>query len=326
MLQVKNVGFSYREGHSVLKDVSFDLPQGAYQAIIGASGCGKSTLLEIIYGLIQLKNGEVIFQGEKVLGPDFRLVPGEPNMKYLPQDFDLMPYTSVAENVGTFLSNMYPEIKKQRVKELLEVVEMTDFSGTKVKFLSGGQKQRVALARVLAKEPELLLLDEPFSHIDNFRKNSLRRNLFSYLKNKGISVVVATHDITDALSFADKTLLLDNQRVLANKQPFDLYNQPESSYIASFFGDVNTVDLMDLNLAETNDERLVYPGELCVDTTSSWTLSVQQSWFRGSYYLIELIDDKRTYYLHENRPFSPGESLKIGLNITEHILKLRKVN
>jgi ABC-type nitrate/sulfonate/bicarbonate transport system ATPase subunit len=132
-------------------------------------------------------------------------------MKYLAQDFDLMPLTTAAENVGSFLSNVYKDEKDRRILELLQIVEMEDFANTKVQYLSGGQQQRVALAKVLALEPEVLLLDEPFSHIDNFRKNALRRNLFAYLKNKGITVIVATHDSTDALSFADETIVLKTE-------------------------------------------------------------------------------------------------------------------
>ena len=174
MLSVQNITFSYNE-IPTLHSISLDLSKGKNLALIGESGCGKSTLLKLIYGLYDLNEGNIFWNETEVLGTSFNLVPGMPFMKYLSQDFDLMPYITVAENVGKYLSNIYKDKKDQRVAELLEIVEMTEFATVKAQFLSGGQMQRVALARVLALEPEVMLLDEPFSHIDNFRKNSLRR-------------------------------------------------------------------------------------------------------------------------------------------------------
>src|SRR5690606_4683314 len=107
--------------------------------------------------------------------------------------------------------------------ELLEVVELTEFSNIKVKFLSGGQKQRVALARALANKPEILLLDEPFSHIDNFKKRSLRRKLFHYLKANNIACIVASHDHEDVLPYADRMLVLNKANIVANHTPEHLY-------------------------------------------------------------------------------------------------------
>ena len=135
-----------------------------------------------MYGLYDLDNGEIHYEDKQILGPKYNLIPGEDYIKYLAQDFDLMPYITVEENVGKFLSNIYKNEKKARVQELLAMVEMTEFAKVKAKYLSGGQQQRVALARVLALKPEILLLDEPFSQIDSFRKNSPRRNLFNYFK------------------------------------------------------------------------------------------------------------------------------------------------
>ncbi|HSP12935.1 MAG TPA: ATP-binding cassette domain-containing protein, partial [Salegentibacter sp.] len=173
MLKLKNVSFAYLE-KPVLKNISFNLEKGENLSIIGESGCGKSTLLKLIYGLLHT-NGKIFWNEKELLGPQFNIVPGEPFIKYLAQDFDLMPPLTVAENIGKHLSNMYPRKKKKRIEELMEVVEMTELANEKAKHLSGGQQQRVALARALANEPELLLLDEPFSHIDHFRKNNLRR-------------------------------------------------------------------------------------------------------------------------------------------------------
>ena len=169
MLQVKNISFGYTN-KVVINKIDFTVTPGQNIAILGESGCGKSTLLKLIYGLYDLVEGQIFWNEMAVLGPQFNLIPGMDCMKYLAQDFDLMPYTTVAENVGKYLSNINIEQKNNRIQELLEIVEMTEFANIKAKFLSGGQQQRVAIARVLALEPQVLLLDEPFSHIDNFRK------------------------------------------------------------------------------------------------------------------------------------------------------------
>ncbi len=298
MLELKSISFSYGE-KQILKNISFSLNQGEYLAIVGPSGCGKSTLLELIYGLLAPSHGEILHRDIKLLGPDFYLVPGEPFMKYLPQDFDLMPYISVAENVGKYLSNQDPKKKELRIRELLNVVEMEGYFDAKVKHLSGGQKQRVALARVLAKEPEILLLDEPFSHIDNFKKNSLRRSLFKYLKSKKVSCVVATHDTTDALSFADRTMVIDNCRILAYDIPSELYHKPKTKYIASFFGDVNQMNGGLFNL-DSREDYLLYPNELKL-SKSGIQVEVQACYLKEGAFLIESkMESKIIYFMSES--------------------------
>ena len=286
MLKVKNVSFGYTS-KEVLNNVSFTANKGDYIAIIGESGCGKSTLLEIIYGLLHIEKGAVYWNEEKLLGPNFYLIPGEDFMKYLPQDFDLMPYITVEENIGKNISSLDPN-KLNRIKELLEVVDMSNFLKTKVKNLSGGQKQRVAIAKVLADEPEVLLLDEPFSHIDNFRKNHLRRSIFKYLKSKNILCIVATHDTTDALSFADEILVIRDGKLVAKNTPETLYNNPKSKYVASFFNEINEIPLHILEANNTSKETvLLYPNQLKVVENSDLKVTVVAFYFKGSYYLIE---------------------------------------
>ena len=324
MLEVKEVSFAY-EKTEVLRGISFAAKQGEYIAIIGESGCGKSTLLEIIYGLIHITQGEVSWDGTKLLGPTAYLVPGEPFMKYLPQDFDLMPYTTVEENVGKFLPNRFPVEKAKRTKELLEVVDMTDFAKTKVKNLSGGQKQRVALARVLAKEPELLLLDEPFSHIDNFRKNNLRRKLFSYLKSKNIGCLVATHDSTDALSFADRILVMKEGRILANDTPEQLYNFPKSKYIASFFGDVNELEIKKIFSKEiSNDTVVLFPNEIFIVEESGNKALVKNCFLKEGYFLIEAELNEVVLYISSSRSISVGEI--IAIQVSEDLIENRRIS
>jgi len=316
MLKVDNISFGYTS-KEVLKNISFTANKGEYIAVIGESGCGKSTLLEIIYGLLHIEKGTVFWNNEKLLGPNFYLIPGEDFMKYLPQDFDLMPYITVEENIGKNISSLDPN-KLQRIKELLEVVDMSDFFKTKVKNLSGGQKQRVAIAKVIAKEPEVLLLDEPFSHIDNFRKNKLRRSLFKYLKAKNILCIVATHDTTDALSFADEIIVIKDGELIAKNTPEELYNKPESEYIASFFNEINEIPLFEIDETSTLKKTiLLYPNELRISNKNGLKATIITSYFKGSHYLIEAVLKNSTIL------FEHSTALKKDAQILLEVVKRR---
>lgn len=293
MLRVDNISFSYQEKTTV-NSLSFKLEKGKSLAVIGESGCGKSTLLKLIYGLYDLEEGHIFWNDLEVLGPKYHLIPGMDFMKYLAQDFDLMPYITVAENVGKYLSNIYAEQKKQRIAELLEIVEMSDYANIKAKNLSGGQMQRVALARVLALEPEVLLLDEPFSHIDNFRKNSLRRKLFTYLKEKQITTIFATHDSSDILSFADEVLVLKDGKIIEEGSPENIYSHPKTKYIASLFGDVNEIEI-------DGKTEFIYPHQLEIVPTSNIDVAVTKAYFLGNHYLIEAdYKSKKIFFESEN--------------------------
>ena len=301
MLQVQNIQFSYQDKKNI-DNLSFSLEKAKHLAIIGESGCGKSTLLKLIYGLYDLDKGHIFWNDIEVLGPKYNLVPGMPFIKYLAQDFDLMPFITVAENVGKYLSNFFPEAKQARIAELLEIVEMTEYAHVKAKLLSGGQMQRVALARVLALEPEILLLDEPFSHIDNFRKNSLRRKLFAYLKQQNITCIVATHDSTDVLSFADEVLIVKDGTVIESGDPKIIYHHPKTNYIASLFGDVN-------EFVFKGTSHLVYPHQLKVVAQSDLNVTLINSYFRGSHYLMEATLDNQHIFFESETDIPIGTSV-----------------
>lgn len=315
MLEIKDISFTYID-KPVIENVSFTIAKGQNTAIIGESGCGKSTLLKLIYGLYDLDSGAITYNENPILGPKYNLVPGEDYIKYLAQDFDLMPYITVEENVGKFLSNMYPEEKKARVQELLDMVEMTAFAKVKAKFLSGGQQQRVALARVLALEPEIILLDEPFSQIDSFRKNSLRRNLFRYLKDKGVTCIIATHDSTDALSFSDETIVVQNGKVVAKGDSKSLYENPANKYIASLFGEVNELKLSQLIDIEDDEDALLllYPHQLKVVDNALMKAVVKQCYFKGSHYLVKAAFERRAIFFEHDSELEFNQEVYLMLS------------
>jgi ABC-type Fe3+/spermidine/putrescine transport system ATPase subunit len=305
MLYVNHISFSYSKRKSVLENFNFTLKKGEHLCVMGESGCGKSTLLKAIYGLLDLPKGTIFWNDEQILGPEFNLVPGFETFKYVAQDFDLMPYISVSENIKKYLSRFYPEESEQRTQELLEVIEMKAFEHVKVKNLSGGQKQRVAIARALAKEPELLLLDEPFGQIDNFKKNTLRRNLFGYLKEKNIACIVATHDKDDALSFANQLIVIRNHKILVKDNPKKVYKNPKEKYVAALFDDINELKI-------TGNKFLLYPHQIKVTKKPEYSATVLKSYFKGSYWLIEVSFNNQILFLNHHSSVDKGH--KIGLD------------
>ncbi|MDG1393463.1 MAG: ABC transporter ATP-binding protein [Flavobacteriaceae bacterium] len=275
MLLIKNVSFNYNK-RTVLKAVSAVVESGDCLAIVGESGSGKSTLLKLIFGQMDVDNGSISWKDQPILGPKNKLVVGHDFMKYVAQEFDLMPYTSVSENIGDHLSNFYLDEKKARVKELIEVVELEGFENTKIQFLSGGQKQRVALARAIARRPEIILLDEPFSHIDNFKKQSLRRNLFAYLKTNNIACVLATHDKDDVLSFADQMMVLHNGTILMTDTPRNIFLNPRHPLVAAFFSEYSVID-----------GHYYYAHEINLTEDGLLKAVVMHNFYKGAFYLIE---------------------------------------
>ena len=321
MLKVDSISFAYA-AHTVINSVSFTLKKGQNISVIGESGCGKSTLLKLIYGLYDLDSGGIFWNENPILGPKYHLVPGAPAMKYLAQDFDLMPYVTVEENVGKFLSNMYPQEKTARIHELLEMVEMTDFAQTKAKYLSGGQQQRIALARVLALEPEVLLLDEPFSNIDSFRKGALRRNLFAYLKSKEITCIIATHDSIDALSFSDETIVMKSGTIVQQDFSENVYLKPKDKYSASLFGEVNELKVRHLIPFEDREKSvLLYANEMFLTDVSDVKVIVKHCYFKGSNYLIKAIFERQVLFF-EN-PFPLPENESFFLTADEDVVRMR---
>lgn len=313
MLEVQNISFSYQE-LPVLQGLDFTVKKGQHLSVIGESGCGKSTLLKLIYGLLQPLEGSVSWNDQKVLGPNYNLIPGASFMKYLAQDFDLMPYISVSENIGKFLSNFYPEKKKQRIEELLQLVEMTAFADTHARYLSGGQLQRVALARALAKEPELILLDEPFTNIDAFRKNKLRRDLFSYFKEKGISCIVATHDPEDFLSYSDEVLVLKNGKMVRKDTPVRLHQDPGHMYTASLFGEVNHLpERFFFHNSPNNQKILVYPHEMVVVPDGTLEATVLKGYFKGCTWFYKAQHLEHELFFEHAVPLAEGSVVTLRL-------------
>lgn len=309
LLEINRLFFSHTADQQLFQNFNLKVDQGKIIALAGESGCGKSTLLNLIYGLINWEKGEIMFDGKPILGPVKNLVPGEDNMKLVAQNYDLMPYSTVSDNVGKFISNINLQEKKERVEELLEVVGLLDFKDTLPKYLSGGQQQRVAIARSLSVLPKLLLLDEPFSNLDFSRKIELRERLFKYVREKNISLIISTHEIQEVMPWLDQIIVLQEGRLIQNDNAEETYRNPYNQYVAELFGEVNTFtdeEQFNFNLSK----KFHYPHEIKI-TDHGRKAEVLESRFAGSHYWNKISLDEKILIMYT--PEKIGGSIKINL-------------
>lgn len=307
LLELNSLFFSYSPEKPLFKNLNLKVDEGRIIALAGESGCGKSTLLSLIYGLLDWQQGEIIFNGKEIFGPKKNIVPGEAEMKLVAQNYDLMPYATVADNVGKFISNINLQEKKQKVDELLQVVGMEEFADVKPKYLSGGQQQRVAIARALSVMPKLLLLDEPFSNIDFSRKIELRERLFNYVKEKNISLLISTHEIQEVMPWLDQIIVLQEGRLIQNDNPEETYRFPYNEYVAKLFGEVNVLSDEQKNALDLN-KNFWYPNEIQLSENGK-PAKVLESRFAGSHYWNRISVDEVPFVLYSTKKLSDNEKV-----------------
>ena len=232
-------------------DLSFTVERGEIVALLGPSGCGKSTTLRVLAGFERPDRGHVQINGETAVGPGAWRPPERRRIGMVPQDFALFPHTSVGENIAFGLKDghhawwtrPWRRLRRKelpaRVTEMLELVGMAGFADRFPHELSGGEAQRVALARALAPEPAAVLLDEPFSNLDQNLRASLRLAMRNILKAANTAAVFVTHDREEALSLADRVAVMREGRIEQIGAPDDIYYRPESRFVGTFVGDAN---------------------------------------------------------------------------------------
>lgn len=227
-------------GRPVVSDVSLRVAAGQVTCLLGPSGCGKSTTLRIIAGVERADAGEVWIDGRQMAGPGLYLPPERRGIGMMFQDFALFPHLTVEANVAFGLSGDRAA-KARRVGELLERVNLAGFAAKHPHQLSGGEQQRVALARALAPRPKVMLMDEPFSGLDNRLRDGIRDTTLEILKEEGAAVVLVTHEPDEAMRMADEIALMRGGRIVQKGAPYNVYNKPVDKAAAAFFSDINVI-------------------------------------------------------------------------------------
>ncbi|MGI9315918.1 MAG: ABC transporter ATP-binding protein [bacterium] len=265
IISVQQVTKRFGSTVTAVDNVNLDIKEGEFFALLGPSGCGKTTLLRMIAGFETLTEGSILIDGDDVssVEPTHRPV----NMVF--QSYAVFPHMTVEENVGYGLRVVgTPKAEiESRVKEAIDLVQLSGLEQRKPNKLSGGQQQRVALARALVKKPKVLLLDEPLSALDAKLREAMQLELVRLQENVGITFIIVTHDQKEALSMANRIAVMGSGKILQIASPRSLYEYPSSSFVADFIGQVNLFDVTeqgesngDLTVNVDGIGKLVLPG------------------------------------------------------------------
>lgn len=326
--------FSGYDEDVVLKNLSLEVAEGEFLSLLGPSGCGKSTLMKTIAGILPVRSGRIWLDGQEITN----LPVHKRGTVVVFQDMRLFPHKSVAENVA-FPLKMQGVAKKERLKtaeKLLEKVQMSGFGNRRPGELSGGQQQRVALARALAARPKLLLLDEPFSALDENLREDMRHLVLQLQKEFRMTVILVTHDREEALSMSDRVALLFDGRISQVGAPRQVYDRPENIQVADYFG--NCVYIA----GTVRQGRFAAPGICCeasvpdgayrimlrpdcldTDTPGDYLLTVEDVSFRGTDTLVLFRAEDGTLWkksCHSGVELEPGRQISAKLIISEPVL------
>lgn len=276
MLSVQAIRKSF---HSpVLNGISIAIPAGSIVGIVGPSGGGKSTLLKIISGLLDPDSGNVFWNEERVIGPSEQLIPGHPEIRLVNQDFGLDLYHTVIENITGQMQYLPADTIRTFSEELLELVELSGVRDQQAIHLSGGEQQRLSIARCLAREPDVILLDEPFAHLDAHLKMRIGNYLKVLSNVRGTTCVLVSHEGQDVLQWCSEIHFLLDGTLKRSASPIEYYFNPTSTYEALFFGEIN-------ELTTKNGSLLFRPTEYEITSKGSGTdVSFVSSEFAGPYW------------------------------------------
>ena len=295
------------DGRLAVCGLSLRVNKGETVCLLGPSGCGKTTVLRAIAGFHPLSGGEILIHGTTVSDPHFTLPPEQRRLGMVFQDHALFPHLSVGNNVGFGLRGMSREQKQTIIDEMLELVGLTGMGDRYPHELSGGQQQRVALARALAPEPDLILLDEPFSNLDIELRERLSGEVREILKRRGTTAVLVTHDQHEAFALGDAVGVMHEGKLLQWDTPYNLYHEPGNRFVADFIGQgvflrgtLLTPETVETEIGMhkgnraypwergTRVEVLLRPDDIVPDPASPLQAQVVQKAFRGAEILYTL--------------------------------------
>ncbi len=347
LLEVRALRQAYA-AHEVVRGLSFTLTRGAIGCLLGPSGCGKTTVLRCIAGFEPVAGGEILLDGRVVSAAGLTVPPEERRIGMVFQDHALFPHLTVAENIGFGLHRVRRAERARRVAELVATVGLDGLADKYPHELSGGQQQRIALARALAPQPDLLLLDEPFSNLDVDLRERLSLEVRDIIKRTRTTAILVTHDQQEAFAIADEIGVMNDGRIEQWDSAYNLYHRPANRVIADFVGQgvflpgaVRNPQQVEIELGLLNGEIphqceigcdacgkgcqvevLLRPDDIIHDDASALQAEVVHKAFRGAeiLYTLKLASGRKVLALvpsHHNHAL--GESIGIRLDV-DHVV------
>jgi len=298
-----------------LHGISFAQDQLQNIAVAGESGAGKTTLLKIIAGLVQPDSGMVLFNKKKVAGPNDKLIPGHPHIAYLSQHYELLHNYRVEELI--WFENKIPD---KQAAQLFSLCQIDHLLTRKTSQLSGGERQRIALCMLLVKSPLMLVLDEPFSNLDLIHKSILKNVLEDVHERLKVTIIIASHEPADTLSWADEILVMKEGRIVQHGTPPEIYHQPKDEYVAGLFGRYNLVGKEQLALFHVDipDKKsfIIRPESFIISSDNKQGIKaiVRKTFFFGSYFDTELSVGDFLITIRTDHELKTGEELYVVFN------------
>jgi ABC-type sulfate/molybdate transport systems ATPase subunit len=299
-----------------LSEISFSQNKGQKIGVAGATGSGKSTLLKIIAGLEDADSGEILFESNKVKGPAYRLIPGEPGIAYLSQHYELRNHYRM-EELLSYANN----IGAEQAQRLFDLCRISHLLQRKTDQLSGGEKQRIALARLLLSAPRLLILDEPFSNLDLIHTTILKNVITDISESIGLTCIMASHDPADLLPWADELIIVKDGKIIQQDTPQKVYLKPKEEYAGALLGKYN---LLDEQLSAAFSVPAVARGKQIFLRPEHFQLSraitfgvkskIDSIIFHGNFFEVSVyVADKKILIYTVDGSFTKGETVYISI-------------
>ena len=346
-LIISNLSLTFEEKNKVLSNINFHIDDSEIGCILGPSGCGKTSLLRAIAGFESVSSGTILKDGVCITNSVENTPVANRNMGMVFQDYALFPNMDVKSNIVFGLKNSTELEKDNRVNYLLDLVNLVDCKNKYPHELSGGEQQRIALVRALAPSPDIILMDEPFSNIDQDIKEELVSDVRSLLKELAITSIIVTHDQNEAFNLADKVAIMNNGTIQQVGIPYDIYHKPVNKFVANFIGLGTFLPLKKNNKGDfeiplgpldnnrikneltkfDNLEMLIRPDDIIHNDLSIKKAKILEKQFRGAEFLYKLLYNNEHQILcyapsHHNHEI--GELIGIELDIQHYVIFERR--